>query len=380
MRKAMAKKAPAASSPKTVRARRAAPAASPAGGARHRLTDVQLLDVYRAMLRLRTLDERMITLQRQGRVGFYGACTGQEAATIGSGYALEKRDWIFPGLREAGIMLLRGFPLVPYISQVFGNEADVTKGRQMPSHQASREVNQVSWGSVIGTQIPQAVGAAYAAKYKGDDVVAVAYFGDGATSSADFHTGMNFAAVFKVPCVLICQNNHWSISMPRKQQTASESIAVKAVAYGMPGVKVDGNDVEAVYAAVKAAVEAAREGRGPSLLELETYRIGAHSTSDDPTKYRDPAEVEAWRRRDPIDRCRARLSERGVWSGEQDEALKAELLEEVNGAIKAAEAYGEPAKETLFQDVYADEPWNLAEQRAEYLALRGGERSARGGG
>jgi len=332
------------------------------------LSDAQLLECYRAMLRLRTLDERMITLQRQGRIGFYGACTGQEAATIGAGYALEDRDWIFPGLREAGIMLLRGFPLVPYISQVFGNQADVTKGRQMPSHQASREVNQVSWSSVIGTQISQAVGAAYAARYKKDEVVCAAFFGDGATSSADFHTAMNFAGVFKVPVVFICQNNHWSISVPTRRQTAAESIAVKGQAYGIPGVKVDGNDVEVVVAAVREAVERARKGGGPTLVELDTYRIGAHSTSDDPTKYRDQAEVDAWKKRDPIDGCRAKLLGRGAWTEKDDEKLKAELLDEVNAAIKQAETYKDPALETLFEDVYAQETWNIAEQREEYFA------------
>src|SRR5438445_459208 len=164
-----------------------------------RLSDPQLLEVYRAMLRIRVLDERMMTLQRQGRVGFYGACTGQEAACIGSAYALEKSDWIFPALREGAAMLLRGFPLVPYIAQVFGNSGDLTKGRQMPSHQAAKSVNQVSWSSCIGTQLPHAVGAAWAAKLKGDKFVAMAFLGDGATSSADFHVAMNFAGVFRPP-------------------------------------------------------------------------------------------------------------------------------------------------------------------------------------
>src|ERR1700694_4440757 len=169
-----------------------------------------LLRLCREMVRRRTLDERMMTLQRQGRVGFYGACTGQEAATLASAIALEANDWIFPALREGGAMLLRGFPLVPYLCQIFGNAGDETKGRQMPSHMAARSVNQVSWSSVIGTQLPQAVGAAMAMKASGHPRIAAAYLGDGATSSADFHAAMNFAAVFKAPVIFVCQNNHWS--------------------------------------------------------------------------------------------------------------------------------------------------------------------------
>ncbi len=345
----------------------------------HRLSDAQLLEVYRHMLRLRTLDERMITLQRQGRVGFYGSCTGQEAATIASGYALEAKDWIFPGLREVGIMLMRGFPLVPYLGQVFGNKADVTKGRQMPSHQAARSVNYVSWGSNIGTQIPQAVGAAWAARYQGDDVVIAAYFGDGSTSTGDFHVAMNFAGVTRPPVVFLCQNNHWAISVPRKRQTASVSIAAKAQAYGFEGVQVDGNDVEAVYSVVKAAVEKARKGLGPTLVELETYRVGAHSTSDDPTKYRDNREVEVWKARDPLERCRKTLVARRLWDDAKDAALRAELLAEVNQAIQEAEAFGQPELDTLFDDVYAIEPWNLKEERAELFAAPRAPKSAGGG-
>src|SRR5881394_3932069 len=284
-----------------------------------------LLRLYREMVRLRTLDERMMTLQRQGRVGFYGACTGQEAATLASAIALQPGDWIFPALREGGAMLLRGFPLVPYLCQVFGNSGDETKGRQMPSHMASRRVNQVSWSSCIGTQLPQAVGAAMAARIKGDRTVIAAYMGDGATSSADFHVAMNFAGVFKPPVVFVCQNNHWAISIPTDKQTGSETIAIKAVAYGFEGIKVDGNDAEAVYGAVKAAVDRARAGQGPTLVECETYRIGAHSSSDDPTRYRDEREVEIWRKRDPIDLMRSRLQAWGLWSARDEDELRAKL-------------------------------------------------------
>jgi pyruvate dehydrogenase E1 component alpha subunit len=341
-----------------------------------RLSDEQLREIYRAMLLIRTLDERMMTLQRQGRIGFYGACTGQEAACIGSAFALRKTDWIFPALREGAAMLLRGFPLVPYISQVFGNAGDLTKGRQMPSHQAARSVNQVSWSSCIGTQLPQAVGAAWAARLKKEDTVAMAYLGDGATSSADFHVAMNFAGVFKVPVVFVCQNNHWSISIPTEKQTASESIAIKAKAYGFLGVKVDGNDVEAVHAVAAEAVERARSGAGPTLIEAETYRMGAHSSSDDPTRYRDQKEVERWKDRDPIDRLHHRLTTARLWDGKREEALRAELLAQVNAAIEEAEKLPPPSPETLFEDLYETEPWNITEQREEFLALQGSTRTA----
>jgi len=324
-----------------------------------------LLRLYREMVRLRLLDERMMTLQRQGRVGFYGACTGQEAATLASAIALDPGDWIFPALREGGAMLLRGFPLVPYLCQVFGNSGDETKGRQMPSHMASKSVNQVSWSSCIGTQLPQAVGAAMAARIRGDRTVVAAYLGDGATSEGDFHVAMNFAGVFKAPVVFVCQNNHWAISVPVSRQTASASIAVKAQAYGFQGVKVDGNDAFAVYGAVKAAVEEARAGGGPTLVECETYRIGAHSSSDDPTRYRDENEVVAWKKRDPIDSLRARLPS---WSASDEESLRARLLEEINAAIGEAEKKPDPPREGLFDDVYSTLPWHLREQRDELLA------------
>jgi pyruvate dehydrogenase E1 component alpha subunit/2-oxoisovalerate dehydrogenase E1 component alpha subunit len=327
-----------------------------------------LLRLYREMVRLRTLDERMMTLQRQGRVGFYGACTGQEAATLASAIALEPSDWIFPALREGGAMLLRGFPLVPYLCQIFGNSGDETKGRQMPSHMASRSVNQVSWSSCIGTQLPQAVGAAMAARIKGDKTVIAAYLGDGATSEGDFHVALNFAGVFKAPVVFICQNNHWAISVPTSKQTASENIAVKAQAYGFSGVKVDGNDAIAVYTAVKEAVGRARTGGGPTLVECETYRIGAHSSSDDPTRYRDEGEVEQWKKRDPLDLLRGRLQAWNLWSARDEDELRAKVLDEVNGAIAEAEKKPDPPRESLFDDVYSTLPWSLKEQREEMLA------------
>jgi pyruvate dehydrogenase E1 component alpha subunit/2-oxoisovalerate dehydrogenase E1 component alpha subunit len=329
------------------------------------LSPAQLRELYRGMVRIRTVDDRMMTLQRQGRIGFHGACPGQEAAVIASAYALDKDDWIFPALREGGAMLLRGFPLVPYLAQSFGNAADLTKGRQMPSHYAAKSVNQVSWGSCIGTQLPHAVGAAYAAKQLGKPDVMMAYMGDGATSASDFHSALTFAGVWKAPVVFFCQNNHWSISVPTERQCAAATLADKAKGYGMPGYKIDGNDAVVVYEATKAAVERARRGEGPTFIEAETYRIGAHSTSDDPTRYRDEREVELWRGRDPIQRLHALVTEVAGWTAAEEAALRKELLDEVNAALATNEAQPDPAASTLFEDVYAGRPWHLAEQAAE---------------
>ena len=331
------------------------------------LSSEMLRRMYREMRRLRLLDERMILMQRQGRVGFYGACTGQEAVPIATGLALAEQDWVFPALRESAIMLVRGFPLRTYLAQVYGNSLDVLKGRQMPSHMSGRAVNQVSWSSCIGPQLPHAVGAAWAAKLKKDDVVTVGFMGDGATSQPDFHSAMNFAAVFKTPCVLICQNNQFAISVPAKRQTASETFAIKGHAYGMPSIRVDGNDPLAVYRAVSDAVALARQGGGPTFIECLTYRIGAHSTSDDPTRYRSQAEVEAWQKKDPIDRLRAYLVAQELLTDAEDAAMESEITAEILAAIAEVEPAEPPARETIFDDVYAELPWHLREQREELL-------------
>lgn len=322
---------------------------------------------YREMRRLRLIDARMVVLQRQGRVGFYGACTGQEATPIATGLAVEKDDWVYPALREQSVMLVRGFPLKKFIAQVFGNSGDVQKGRQMPSHQAGREVNQVSWSSCIGPQIPQAVGAAHAMKIKKEKNVAFGFTGDGATSQPDFHAAMNFAAVFQVPAVIVCQNNHWSISVPTARQTASKTIAVKGRAYGVPAVRVDGNDLLAMYKVLTDATDRARNGGGPTFVEALTYRIGAHSTSDDPTRYRSDAEVEAWKKKDPVDRLAKHLRKLGAIDDKFEQELDAELSAEIGDVIKEVEAMAAPERGSIFDDVYAEAPWHLKEQK-ELLA------------
>ena len=309
----------------------------------------------------------MIVLQRQGRVGFYGACTGQEAVPIATGLVTKKEDWVFPALREQSVMLVRGFPLTKFIAQVFGNSGDVAKGRQMPSHQSGREVNQVSWSSCIGPQIPQAVGTAHAMKIKKSGGVAFGFTGDGATSQPDFHTAMNFAAVFHVPAVIVCQNNHWSISVPTARQTASRTIAVKGRAYGIRSVRVDGNDLLAMYKVLTDAADRARNGEGPTFIEALTYRIGAHSTSDDPTRYRSDAEVESWKKKDPVDRLAKHLRKQGAIDDAFEAALDEALTAEISAAIKEVEAMPQPDRASIFDDVYAETPWHLKEQR-ELLA------------
>lgn len=332
------------------------------------LDDLLLERIYREMRRLRLLDEKMLLVQRQGRIGFYGEVKGQEATPIATGFVLEPDDWVFPALREGAVMLVRGFPLDRYVAQNYGNALDVQKGRQMPSHYAGRAVNQVAWSSCIGPQLPQAVGAAWAARSLGHRAVSVGFCGDGATSQPDFHNAMNFAGVYRVPVVLVCQNNHWAISVPSKQQSAAPTFASKAVAYGIPGVRVDGNDVLAVYAVLRAAVDRARRGEGPTFVEAVTYRMGAHSSSDDPTRYRSQDEVEAWARRDPLARLRRYMVAKGLADDARDAALLAELDEEIRAAIARAEQHGPPARETLFEDVYHEAPWHLREQAAAMLA------------
>lgn len=334
-------------------------------------SDEQFVELYRQMLLVRTTDTRMLNLQRQGRIGFYGTCKGQEAATVGSGFAVEKEDWIFPALREGGVLLLRGYPLELYMAQLVGCGSDPTHGRQMPCHFSSAEHHFVSLSSPIGTQISQAMGAAWAMKLKGAKTIVLGYMGDGATSEPDFHAALTFGAVHKVPAVFFCQNNQWAISVPFHRQTASEGIAIKAKAYGMEGVAVDGNDVLAVYSASQQAAERARSGEGPTLVEAITYRMEGHSSSDDATRYRDDEEVASWHERDPILRYRGFLVNRGLVDDAFDKEIRASVKSEVDSAIKVAEASPPPGEDTLFSDVYAELPAHLIEQR-DALASEGG--------
>jgi pyruvate dehydrogenase E1 component alpha subunit len=333
------------------------------------LPDAEVLRLYRWMILNRRLDERMIMLQRQGRIGFYIGSIGEEATILGSAAAMEVNDWIFPCYREHGAALLRGMPLAVFICDLLGNGGDRMKGHQMPCHEAWRPGRFTSISSPIATEIPQAVGAAWAARIKGDDMVALTYFGEGATSANDFHTGMNFAGVRKLPVVLVCRNNGWAISVPRERQTASETIAQKAVAYGVRGERVDGNDLLAVYNAVKRARARAAAGEGPTLLECLTYRLEGHSTSDDPRAYRPPQLVEPWRKKDPLLRLHAFLQRRGLLSHADERRLEDEVKEEIQRALREAESFpAKPAIETLFDGVYAEPLWQQREQLEEIRA------------
>ena len=328
-----------------------------------RLGEEELHHIYRTMLLTRALDERAIKLQRQGRIGFYVPSVGQEASHVGTAAALAAEDWIFPSYRDPGICLYRRVPVVDLLHQCYGNASDNTSGRQMPVHYSFRSIRFASISSPIGTQIVQAAGAAMAAKVRRDPVVVATLFGDGATSSNDFHSGMNFAGVFAAPCIFVCENNGWAISCPIEGQTASPSIAAKAEAYGMPGVRVDGNDVLAVYSAIKEAADRAREGGGPTLVESVTYRIGPHSSSDDPSRYRNDQLVAEWKARDPIERFRQYLQHDGCWSEEFEDEVKASVEQELQEAIKAAEAVGPPSLTSMFEDVFEAPTPALDEQR-----------------
>ena len=319
------------------------------------LADADVLSLYRWMVLERALDERMVSLQRQGRIGFYIGSTGEEATVFGTAAAMEPGDWLFPCYREHGAALLRGMPLATFMCDLLGNAGDLMKGRQMPCHEAWRPGRFASISSPISTQISHAVGAAWAARLKGDDMVALAWFGEGGTSAADFHTGLNFAAVRKIPVVFVCRNNGWAISVPRERQTRSETIAQKAIAYGMRGERVDGNDLLAVHDATRRARARAAAGEGPTLLECVTYRLEGHSTSDDPRAYRPADLVEPWKEKDPILRVRRYLTRRGVLDEAADVRVRDEVRAELQRALAEAEAFApKPPVETLFEDVYAE--------------------------
>ncbi len=331
----------------------------------------KLIRMYRVMQTVRMFESIAMGLQRQGRIGFYIGAGGQEACSVGSTAALRDSDWIFPAYREPGALLLRGETVLQLFNQLFGNENDYNKGRQMPNHFNSREKNIVTPSSPIATQIPHAVGMAMAANIRKTGDIALTYFGDGATSENDFHSGMNFAGVFEAPVVMFCQNNGYAISLPTKRQTRAETLAQKAMAYGIPAERVDGNDILAVYAATERAAERARKRGGPTMIEAITYRIGPHSSSDDPTKYRDKKEVEGWMKKDPIKRMRGYLIRKSFWNEEKEKELIGEIDAEIRSAVKVAERTGKPPIETIFENVYEEMPWNLKEQQDETVARYG---------
>ena len=308
---------------------------------------------YRWMVLARTFDARMQALQRQGRIGFYGAATGQEAVNVASGLAVASEDWVFPGLREQLVALVRGLSLELYAHSIFANDRDTARGRQMPCHPTAREVRYVSMSSVIGTQISQAAGTAYAIRRRGEAASVLAFFGDGATSSNDFHAGLNFAGVYRLPVVFACSNNQWAISQPVERQTAVATLAGKASAYGFSGERIDGTDFVATYAGLARAIQQASTGGGPVLLELITYRMTPHSSSDDPGRYQ-PADWSARAQRvDPVRRLGECLRSNGLLNDPIESGLRSEADARVQAAVRAAEETPPPARESLTEDVYA---------------------------
>ncbi len=308
---------------------------------------------YRWMRLGRALDSRMQALQRQGRVGFYGAATGQEAVNVAAGLATTSDDWVFPGLREQLLALVRGHALETYAHHLFADDRDPGRGRNMPCHPTAREVHYVSMSSVIGTQVSHAVGLAFALKQKGAPGVSLAFFGDGATSSNDFHAGLNFAGVLGVPVVFCCANNQWAISVPVGRQTAASTLASKASAYGLGGTQVDGTDFFAVYAALDAALRAARAGDGPALLEFVTYRVTPHSSSDDPTRYQPGDWATRAASHDPVARLELWMHEHQLLDTAGVEAIARDADARVRAAVEAAEGTPPPVGASLTEDVYA---------------------------
>jgi pyruvate dehydrogenase E1 component alpha subunit len=324
------------------------------------LSPDDLRRLYRAMLLGRRLDERMLRLQRQGRIGTFAPIKGQEASQLGTVFTLRKTDWMVPSFRETAAMLWRGWP-IEKILLVFAG--------YLEGGQPAPEQHDLPITIPVGTQLPHAVGLAYAAQYRGDDAVVMAYCGDGATSEGDFHEALNFAGVWHVPIVFVVQNNQWAISVPLKKQTHSRTIAQKALAYGFPGIQVDGNDVLAVYAASREAVDRARGGGGPTLVECVTYRLGVHTTADDPTKYRSEEEVKAWERKDPLTRFSAYLEKKNLL----ESGLEQQVDEEIARAVEAFEATPPADPLAIFDHAYAEMPPHLQAERAEMAErLRGG--------
>lgn len=330
-----------------------------------KLPDETLIKGYQTMVVTRMVDERMITLQRQGVISFAMSSLGEEACAVASAAALQIDDWLYPQYREAGVIFWRGFTIQQYVHHMFGDSEDLILGRQMPNHFGSRNLNVVHVSSPIGTKIPHAAGCAYAMKLQKEPTVAVCYFGEGATSEGDFHVGLNFAAVRKAPAIFFCRNNGYAISTPCSRQFASDGVAPKGIGYGMKAVRVDGNDFFAVYGAVAEARRYCLEGNGPVLIEAMTYRLGAHSTSDDPSLYRSDDEVARWKVKCPVARLKVYLEQQKLWDPQKEAKFIEKITSDINNAIAAAKAAPLPAAETLVENVYFAVTPELKEEFAE---------------
>lgn len=332
---------------------------------KHQIPDEELIKGYRTMGIARLVDDRMITLQRQGIISFALSSLGEEAASVASAAALKPQDWIYPQYRENGAIFWRGFSIHDYLDHMFCNGRDLILGRQMPNHFGSRALNVVQVSSPIGTKIPHAAGCAYAMKLQKEEAVALTYFGEGATSEGDFHTGLNFAAVRKAPAIFFCRNNGYAISTPASRQFASDGIAPKGIGYGIKAYRIDGNDYFAVHEVVSRARKECLEGKGPILIEAMTYRLGAHSTSDDPTLYRLQKDVDEWEKKCPIARLRRYLESKKLWDDAKEKKFIDEVNEEITKAIAAAKGAPRPPLISLVKDVYFSIPESLMEQYEE---------------
>ncbi len=321
------------------------------------LSDEEIKKMYELLVLSRTFDQRALNLQREGRLGTYPAMLGQEASQIGSALAVQKSDWIFPSFREPGVYITAGLPMHLLFQYWAGDE----RGMKIPEG-----LNVFTLSIPVGTQIPHAVGAAMAAKYRKDRAAVLVYFGDGASSRGDFHEGLNMAGVFKLPVVFLCQNNQWSISVPRSRQTASKTIAQKAYAYGFEGLQVDGNDVFAVYKATKDAVQKAKEGGGPTLIECDTYRMADHTTADDASRYRPKEEIETWKPRDPILRLRLFMEKKALWNEAYQKDVDSRSKAAVDEAQQKAATVDSPDPRDLFTYTYAGLSARLARELKDF--------------
>jgi pyruvate dehydrogenase E1 component alpha subunit len=319
-----------------------------------------LLKLHRTMLLARRFDERLLSLQRQGRIGTFPPITGQEAAHLGAVADLRASDWVVPAFREMAADIWRGRPLESII--VYNN--GYNEGGRIPD-----ERNDMPISIPVGSQILHAVGIAWAIRYRAKDDVAMSFFGDGATSQGDFHEALNLAGVFQLPVVFVCQNNQWAISFPRSKQTRSETLAQKAIAYAIPGIQVDGNDILAVYVAAQEAARRARAGGGPTLIECVTYRMAMHTTADDPKRYRPDAEVEEWRKKDPISRFQTYLTAKGLLTEEAIKAEETAIAAEIQSAVERAEDEMKRMTDPLllFEHAYGEMPAHLKEQREDFI-------------
>ncbi len=331
------------------------------------IPDGDLLAILRVILLNRVMDRRLMTLQRQGRLGFYMTSTGEEAVTVGTAYALRADDPIFLTYRELGSLLWRKVPLNAIMNQLIGNAEDLSKGRQMPIHYCFREYHIPSVSSPVGTQLPHACGLGYAARILQTHQVALAFCGEGAASEGDFHTALNFSGVLNAQTIFMLRNNGYAISTPESAQTRARSLAIRAAGYGIPGLRIDGTDLLMVVKAVREAAERARSGGGPTLIEALTYRMGAHSSADDPARYRPEEEMRQWANLDALARLRLHAKWRGIWTDTQEEAALADAEKAISQMIADCERLPPPPVESLFDDVYDRMPAVLRTQKEEYL-------------